>query len=349
MMRTAILLLSLGITACSSVHSESVLTSSLKVNIIDVGAGLCIAVRAPSNNMTKYLVYDIATSKCAKSIKKIVGESTIDMVVISHPDADHYRGFSKAFTPADEGGFGLTAKSLLETGIVRFNKHKNISPTYQKYTNAKQYIPTVHSLSNAETIKKFPIGKQWNLGEAVVTFIHGHGLVSGQADNIDPTSHNRNGASIVLKIEYGENSILLTGDAVGVEKNDTQGKHCIRTEKRIVDTCSAKNSVCGDMDIDVMIAPHHGSHESLCMDFIELTDPEYVIFSAGTSHDHPRQITYDRLMKYDNKIITFRTDKDEATGNPNEWSDTLGKNQSGDDNIEIIMSKNGKPIIRYTD
>jgi hypothetical protein len=103
------------------------------------------------------------------------------------------------------------------------------------------------------------------------------------------------------------------------------------------------------MDIDVLIAPHHGSHKSLCNGFIELTNPEYVLFSAGQLYDHPRQVTYDRLMKYDNKIITFRTDKDEATGNPNEWSDTLGENKSGDDNIEIIMNNNGKPIIRYTD
>ncbi len=279
--------------------------------------------------------------------KKNNWNNEIELVVISHPDADHYRGFNKAFTPIPEKGLGLKAKAILETGIVRFSKDRSVSPTYKKYITAKKNVPITHSLTNTETADIYKAGKQWAFGDAVVTFIHGHGQVAGQSDNKDPKSHDRNGASIVLKIEYGSNSILLTGDAVGVEKNDTFGKHCIRTEKRIVQSCGSPQKICGDMNVDVMIAPHHGSHESLCMDFLKLTDPETVIFSAGRSHSHPRQVTYDRLMAYDKTIKTYRTDRNEASGKEKEWSDKLGDSKNGDDNIRVIMNGRDSPVISY--
>ncbi len=319
----------------------------LIIDVIDVGAGMCMVLQAPSPQGKKIMVYDVGSSSCGNAIKGIIGSSEIDLVVISHPDADHYRGISKAFKPTSDGGYGLRTKAILETGIVRFSKDGSISPTYKKYITAKKSIPTTHSLTNTETAELYKVGKQWGFGDAVVTFIHGHGQVPGQSDNKDPSSHDRNGASIVLKIEYGSNSILLTGDAVGVEKGDTTGQHCIRTEKRIVQSCGSPKRTCGDMNVDVMIAPHHGSHESLCMGFLKLTDPESVIFSAGRSHSHPRQVTYDRLMDYDKNIITFRTDRNEASGKEKEWTDELGDSKKGDDNIRVVMNGSDSPVITY--
>ncbi len=201
------------------------------------------------------MVYDIATNDCATAIKNITGNNKIDLVVISHPDADHYRGFKKAFSPASLGGLGLKANELLDTGIIRFYKDGAVTSTYSKYITAKANIPTVRSLNNPQVSKEYQVGKQWGFGDSTVTFIHGHGQVNGQNSRTDPTSHDRNGASIALKVEYGDNSILLTGDAVGVKKNDPYGKHCIRTEKRILQSCSSPKGTCGDMNIDVMITP----------------------------------------------------------------------------------------------
>jgi hypothetical protein len=143
----------------------------------------------------KIMVYDVGSSSCGESIKEIIGGSEIDLVAISHPDADHYRGINNAFKPTSDGDFGLKTKAILETGIVRFSDDGDISPTYKKYITAKKNIPTTHSLTNPETAKAYKAGKQWDFGDALVTFIHGHGL--DQSGSKDPSSHDRNGASIV--------------------------------------------------------------------------------------------------------------------------------------------------------
>jgi competence protein ComEC len=79
-----------------------------------------------------------------------------------------------------------------------------------------------------------------------------------------------NNHSCVLLVEYEGHKILLTGDI----------------EKEVEQTLLASESL---MPVEVLLAPHHGSHTSSTAEFVAQTQPRYVIYSAGyhNQHGHP--------------------------------------------------------------
>jgi competence protein ComEC len=79
-----------------------------------------------------------------------------------------------------------------------------------------------------------------------------------------------NNRSCVLLVEYKEQKILLTGD---IEKPVEQR---LQEEKALP-------------QVDILLAPHHGSKTSSTAGFVAETYPKYVIYSAGfrNQHGHP--------------------------------------------------------------
>jgi competence protein ComEC len=79
-----------------------------------------------------------------------------------------------------------------------------------------------------------------------------------------------NNHSCVLLVEYDGHKILLTGD---IEKE---------VEQRLL----SQESITA---IDVLLAPHHGSHTSSTPAFVAQTQPKTVVYSAGfhNQHGHP--------------------------------------------------------------
>lgn len=89
-----------------------------------------------------------------------------------------------------------------------------------------------------------------------------------------------NNHSCVLMIEYQGHKILLTGDI----------------EKEVEQTLVKQNSLA---PVEVLLAPHHGSHTSSTAGFVAQTHPQYVIYSAGyhNQHGHPHQNVQDRYTE----------------------------------------------------
>jgi beta-lactamase superfamily II metal-dependent hydrolase len=59
------------------------------VRIVDVGPGLCAIIRAPGD---RFMVYDAGHwqgQHCIAAVRELVTTDTIDLLVISHSDADH--------------------------------------------------------------------------------------------------------------------------------------------------------------------------------------------------------------------------------------------------------------------
>ena len=89
-----------------------------------------------------------------------------------------------------------------------------------------------------------------------------------------------NDGSVVVKLIYGENSFLFTGDA-GV-----YAENLIMWEED--DT---------SLDVDVLKLGHHGARSSSSILWLEKTSPELAIISAGkgNSYGHPHKETIERL------------------------------------------------------
>lgn len=122
-------------------------------------------------------------------------------------------------------------------------------------------------------------GMSFNLGSAVCTIL---------AVNTD--SGDLNNSSIVMRIVYGNNSFLFTGDAEQL------------VEDFLLDDGAPLRS-------DVLKVGHHGSRSSTSYVFLRAVMPKYAVICVGTgnSYGHPTTNVLSRLR--DAEVTTFRTDK----------------------------------------
>jgi competence protein ComEC len=97
----------------------------------------------------------------------------------------------------------------------------------------------------------------------------------------------KNNDSLVLKITYGRNSVLLTGDA----------------EKQMESAMLRE-----DVHADVMKVAHNGSKTSSTQEFLNAVHPRFAFISVGArnSFGHPRHEVLERLAAAHTK--TYRTD-----------------------------------------
>ncbi len=309
-------------------------SNDLTARVVDVGAGECVAIKIPGDY---YMVYDAGNYKdngesALRAIEEIIPENEeIDLLVLSHSDADHLGG-------ADEILDAYTVKRVLRTGTRRSTATWNAADAAIKAEVKFESCMDIN-LSYWE----YPAGATYRLGETFVTMVSGFGELPDDWD-IANNSERNNAGSIVIRVQYKGKSILLCGDAVGRHIGDPDDT-CIASEKFMVE-----NSSVIAIDSDVIVAPHHGADNGSSAKFISAVSPDYVIFSAGHAHEHPRSSTAKRYLNAGVKLENiFRTDKGDDEGD-DEWnhqSENNQRDQRGDDDVEIRISKNGVVSVDY--
>ncbi|MEQ1354066.1 MAG: ComEC/Rec2 family competence protein, partial [Candidatus Acidiferrum sp.] len=105
----------------------------------------------------------------------------------------------------------------------------------------------------------------------------------------------KNNDSLVLRLKYGERTLLLPGDA----------------EKQVENTLVAEDSA-GELHADVLKVGHHGSKNSTTEEFLRAVNPKIAIISAGEDnpYGHPAPDLLARLEASGARIL--RTDRDGA-------------------------------------
>ena len=95
-------------------------------------------------------------------------------------------------------------------------------------------------------------------------------LPNDPVDDDCPDDENDN--SVIVRMEFGDFSMLFTGDS--------------ETEQR--DWLVANHAAL--LDVDVLKASHHGSGNGTSDDWLDAVDPDRVVISAGVNanHRHPR-------------------------------------------------------------
>jgi beta-lactamase superfamily II metal-dependent hydrolase len=91
-----------------------------------------------------------------------------------------------------------------------------------------------------------------------------------------------NMASIVLRVSYGAQSFILSGDS----------PQAIERYLVSIDGAGLKSTV--------LKAGHHGSNTSSDVSFVAAVDPEYVVYSRGcdNTYGHPHQETIDTFNAF---------------------------------------------------
>lgn len=159
----------------------------LRVVFLDIGQGDAIYIEAPNGN--QMLIDGGKTGNTLISkLKEVLpaGDTSIDTIIATHPDADHIGGLSSVIKEYTVGTF-------IEPGITSSTK------VYQSLLTsvADSVLPHMYARTGTEIV----IDK-----EDVVLFT----VLS--PDEIR-TAKDTNTASIVGLLSYGEKTFLLTGDA----------------------------------------------------------------------------------------------------------------------------------------
>ncbi len=178
----------LCLTGCAPLAPEPPVSSSpaagndLGVMVIDVGQGDSILVAFGSDDV---MLIDAGEQKDAAAIKEELDErgiSQIDVLVATHPHADHIGGMAEII-------------GSCEIGRVYMPDMRSDSKTYQKLmdTIEKHGIPITVAYA----------GETFHLGDASCT------IVSPDKD----ADKDANNESVMLMVDYLDTEFLLTGDA----------------------------------------------------------------------------------------------------------------------------------------
>lgn len=102
-----------------------------------------------------------------------------------------------------------------------------------------------------------------------------------------------NNYSIVLRADYGETSVLFTGDAEDVSEAEMLNAY----------------GTTGALDVDLLKVGHHGSDSSTTEDFLRAVSPKWAVISlgSGNTYGHPKAVTLEKLNEY--RVTYYRTDE----------------------------------------
>ncbi len=229
--------------------------STFWVEFIDVGQGDCALVQCDGH----YMMIDGGPSKASSTVYTILknkGIKTIDLMIATHPDEDHIGGLSGALNYSN---VDMVLSPVTTHDTKTFN-------SLSKYVTKQGRTFTVPK-----------VGDSYSLGSSKIDII---GPIYSSADT--------NNQSIVVKVTYGANSFIFTGDAEEDEENSIIRKY--------------KGLSC-----DVLKVGHHGSNSSTSKAWLNATKPTYAVISVGqNSYGHPTQNTIDKLTKAGATI--YRTD-----------------------------------------
>ena len=209
----------------------------LRVTFLSVGEGDAAVVQFPGARVMvidggpAWRDFDLGERIVARYLwgRKIMH---VDWLALSHPDLDHFGGLdfiARNFSPAE----------FWEIAV------ENHDASYE------QLLATLDEL-------KVPI-RQVDATSAAMD-IEGVRVVALNPRATSSTS--RNNASMVLRINYSETSLLFTGDLEVAGESALLG--------------SSKN-----LQSTILKVPHHGSHSSSSSAFVEASRPKLAVISLG--------------------------------------------------------------------
>jgi competence protein ComEC len=235
----------------------------LRVDFLDVGQGDSALVTMP-DGITLLVDGGGNTTDSSRRIGETVvseylwwrGFSEIDYVVATHADADHIDGLNDVLK-----NFAVRAALVA--------RRPADDPEFAKFSETLTKTNT-----HAETIQA---GDVIQFGNVAVSVLWPLGAGDSSSNN----------DSIVLRIQLGERSILLTGD---------------------IEQAAERSLVASQQPLraDVVKVPHHGSKTSSTENFVFAIQPQFAIISVGrhSRFGHPHKEVVERWQSSGATVLT---------------------------------------------
>ena len=261
----------------------------LHIVFCDVGQGDAIYLRMP--NQADVLVDGGPDNSVLSCLGKYMPfyDHTLDMVVLTHPQKDHFQGLI----------------SVVDRYKVKYFASTNISNDIDEYKELMSKISQKHIL-----IKHLAAGNRIKFGQVTFDVVWPSKLwldtFNTQAAEPGVTSDqvDLNLFSLYLYIKYQQFDLLLTGDGGA----DTQSLIDLTTQKPWLPT------------LEVLKVPHHGSKTGLTDDFVKSIRLKLSIISVGKNHfGHPDEKIMEKLLKYGQVLRTDKKGDIEIVAEDNKW------------------------------
>jgi competence protein ComEC len=182
------------------------------------------------------------------------GLSEIDYVLATHADADHIDGLNDVLR-----NFSVRSALVARTPAD--------DPEFLKFSQTLAQTRT-----HLETIQA---GDTIRFGEVEINVLWPPAGGDTSANN----------DSVVLRIQFGERSMLLTGD---------------------IEKAAEQSIVSSQLKADVVKVPHHGSKTSSTAAFVSATKPTFAIISVGqqSMFGHPHKEVVERWQSNGATVLT---------------------------------------------
>ena len=244
----------------------------LRIHSLNVGAGSCHVIECPGN--TSPILYDCG--RTGRSFPDMTDDSAINyvtgildqydeepIVIISHGDSDHYRYVPRIMQ-------GRIAQTVWFGGL------RTDYPAWLRDWFATQEDRGVSVVGGKIAL---PPGF-FNDGEPVPALQCGQASTYILSVNEGATKNSR---SLIARIEHGDFSVMLTGDA----------------------TDETQDSALSNFDAlqtTLLVGSHHGAstHGSNSQAWADAMQPAITLFSSGTSFGHPRCVS---TQRYENSLL----------------------------------------------
>ena len=253
-----ILFIALAVSSVYVVREASV-PNDLRVSFLDVGQGDAIFIQSPSG--VQVLIDGGKDASILEELHKVMPlfDRSIDVIVATHPDADHISGLIDVVKKFHVGAFlesGAQNENGVQDALERILAQKSIQRKIAKR------------------------GEVYNLGSGI--------LLTVLYPYKDVSKEESNAGSLIMRLSYGEDSFLLTGDAP------------VSSELVLVGTDSTH------LQSSVLKFGHHGSDTSTSVSFLQNVRPLYGIVSAGknNSYHHPHEDVLERAKRFNIQVLS---------------------------------------------
>jgi beta-lactamase superfamily II metal-dependent hydrolase len=246
--------------------STPLAAEDVRIHFLDVGQGDCTLVQCPDGINVMVDCGSIGGSDSAAArnylLEQLGPNPKIDVLVITHPDQDHYNLLPTVLEGVEIGRVLLTDPNERYT-VAKVNEWLDKIPAPKQILGADEFdAPDAPSeLFGSEEVEFYVL-----------------------AANIEGSLSPTNTRSIVLMVSFNSFDTILTGDA-------TRNTESVILDRYEVDW----------LDTEVLKIGHHGSEAtSTSSAWAEATKPEVATVSCGLDNKfaHPRKEVIERLQPF---------------------------------------------------
>ncbi len=276
-------------------------SGELQVHVLDVGPieGDSILIISPTGKAALIDTGDTGKGKLVLDALKRYQVERLDYFIATEPHSDHIGG-------ADEVLNGVKVGTVIDNGVDLSTPAPEAAASPQGKGAKAKATPTPPPLkkgavtaffdkyqaavkqSGAQYEKAQP-GKKYDLGGGAILTVIAPSEPFFTKEQMKAGGNEINANSIVLRLDFGDFSMLFMGDAEA------------QTEQRLL----GKNL---ELKANVLKVAHHGSKYATSEEFVKRVKPEAAIISDGAwnRYGHPAQVVLDRLKAANVKV--YRTD-----------------------------------------